>query len=49
MTIKIRDGKANFYRQLNLSKEDRKLLRFYRGLVKDMLQEPENKLNKKLL
>lgn len=43
LVIKINDGKSNFYRILNLDKEDRKLLRFYRGLVKDMLQEPENK------
>jgi hypothetical protein len=44
MTTKIRDGKSNFYRTLDLDKEDRKLLRFYRGLVKGMLQEPENKI-----
>jgi hypothetical protein len=43
LVIKINDGKANFYRTLNLDKADRKLIRFYRGLVKDMLQEPENK------
>jgi hypothetical protein len=41
MTTKIRDGKSNFYRTLNLSKEDRKLLRHYRKLVQDMLKEPD--------
>jgi hypothetical protein len=46
MATKIRDGKSNFYRTLDLDKEDRKLLRFYRKLVKDMLNEPENKVNR---
>ena len=43
MATKIRDGKSNFYRTLNLDKVDRKLIRYYRGLVKNMLNEPENK------
>jgi hypothetical protein len=41
MVIKIRDGKSNFYRTLDLDKGDRKLIRFYRKLVKSMLNEPE--------
>jgi len=47
MATKIRDGKSNFYRTLDLDKEDRKLLRFYRKLVKDMLNEPDNLKSKK--
>jgi hypothetical protein len=43
MANKIRDGKSNFYRTLNLDKQDRKLIKFYRSLVKNMLNEPENK------
>jgi hypothetical protein len=41
MATKIRDGKSNFYRTLDLDKEDRKLIRYYRKLVKDMLNEPD--------
>lgn len=48
MAIKIRDGKSNFYRTLNLDKVDRKLLRYYRQLVRDMMNEPDAlKSNKK--
>jgi len=46
VAIKINDGKSNFYRTLDLDKQDRKLIRFYRGLIKNMLNEPENKLEK---
>jgi len=42
MATKIRDGKSNFYRTLDLDKEDRKLIRYYRGLVKSMLNEPDS-------
>jgi DNA-binding transcriptional ArsR family regulator len=48
MATKIRDGKSNFYRTLDLDKEDRKLIRYYRKLVKDMLNEPENTNSKKV-
>jgi len=48
MATKIRDGKSNFYRTLCLDKADRKLLRYYRQLVKNMLNEPENKQTKLL-
>ena len=41
MATKIRDGKSNFYRTLDLDKEDRKLIRYYRKLVKEMLNEPD--------
>jgi len=47
MATKIRDGKSNFYRTLNLDKADRKLLRYYRQLVKDMLNEPDSLKSKK--
>lgn len=43
MAKNIRDGKDNFYRTLNLSKEDRKLIRMYRELVKKMKQGSDNK------
>lgn len=43
MSNVIRDGKNNFYRTLNLEKEDRKLIRWYRTLVKSMKNEVENK------
>jgi hypothetical protein len=45
---KINDGKNNFYRKLNLEKEDRKLIRWYRTLVKSMKNEVENKKGDKL-
>ena len=48
MATKIRDGKSNFYRTLDLDKNDRNLIRYYRKLVKDMLNEPENIKNKKV-
>jgi hypothetical protein len=48
MATKIRDGKSNFYRTLDLDKDDRNLIRYYRKLVKDMLNEPENIKNKKV-
>jgi len=41
MANKIRDGKNNFYRTLKLDKEDRKLIRWYRGIVKKMKNESE--------
>jgi hypothetical protein len=47
MDNKINDGKNNFYRQLNLNKEDRKLIRWYRETVKQMKNEPEDKKGKK--
>ena len=43
MANKIRDGKDRFYRTLNLDSEDKKLLRWYRGIVKKMKQEPDKK------
>ena len=43
MAKNIRDGKNSFYRTLNLNKDDRKLLRWYRDIVKKMKQEPDNK------
>lgn len=43
MPNKINDGKNNFFRNLNLNKEDRKLIRWYREVAKKMKNEPEDK------
>lgn len=47
MANKINDGKNSFYRTLNLDKEDRKLIRWYREVVKKMKNEAENKKGEK--
>ena len=47
MPNKINDGKNNFFRNLNLDKDDRKLIRWYRELSKKMQNEPDNKKGNK--
>lgn len=39
----MNDGKGNFYRTLNLDKESKDILKVFRKLKKEMLNEPENK------
>jgi len=40
---KIRDGKNRFYRTLNLDNDTKKLLKWYRKVVKKMKQESDKK------
>jgi hypothetical protein len=38
-----KDGKNQFYRTLSLDEETRKILKWYKGIVKKMQQEPDEK------
>lgn len=41
----MKDFKNNFYRSLNLDKETKQILKWYRKINKEMQNELENKIN----
>lgn len=38
-----KSGKNNFYRTLNLDTDTRKILKWYKGIFKKMMEESDNK------